>query len=97
MLTCTASLDEVDGEVEALDQFCVLDACDKQLGHLHLQEVRRQAPNFLVIDLQLHGEERGRVWSNFKDGRQAEERHAAEHLKLLFFEAVARLGWLRLY
>ena len=33
MLTCTASLDEVDGQVEALDQFCVLDARDEQLGH----------------------------------------------------------------
>ena len=53
------SLDQVNGQVEALNQFGVLDAGDEQLGHLHLQEVGWQALDLVVIDLQLDSEKRG--------------------------------------
>ena len=32
------SLSEIDGQVEALDEFGVFDASDKQFSHLHLEK-----------------------------------------------------------
>ena len=58
--------------------------------------MRWQTLDFLVIYLQLDGEERGCVGADFEDGGQAEESHAAEYVKLFLFEAVTGFGGLRL-
>ena len=58
--------------------------------------MRWETLDFLVIYLQLHGEERSGVGSDFQHRRQAEESHAAEYVKLFLFEAVTRLSGLRL-
>ena len=50
----THSLDQIDGQVEALDEFGVFNAGDEQLCHLRLQEVGRQLLDLFVIDLQLN-------------------------------------------
>ena len=58
--------------------------------------MRWQTLDFLVIYLQLDGEERGCVWADFEDGGEAEESHAAEYVKLFLFKAVTGFGGLRL-
>ena len=37
-LSIWVSLSEIDGQVEALDEFGVFNASDKQFGHLHLEK-----------------------------------------------------------
>ena len=93
----SSSLDQVDGQVEALDQFGVLDTSHEQLSHLHLQEVRWQALNLLMVNLQLHGQKGRCLGAYFQHGGQAEERHAAEDVELLLLQAVAGLSGLRLH
>ena len=93
----SSSLDQVDGQVEALDQFGVLDTSHEQLSHLHLQEVRWQALNLLMVNLQLHGQKGRCLGADFQHSGQAEERHAAEDVELLLLQAVAGLSGLRLH
>ena len=92
-----SSLNQVDGQVEALDQLGVLYASHEQLSHLHLQKVRWQALNLLMVNLQLHGQKGRCLGAYFEHSGQAEERHAAEDVELLLFQAVAGLGGLRLH
>ena len=83
-----ASLSQVDGEVEALDEAGVLDASHQQFRHLHLQELGGQLSQFLNVDLQLDGEDGRRAGADLKDSWQAEEGHAVEDHELLHLQRV---------
>lgn len=74
--------DQINGQVEALDEFGVFDASYKQLRHLHLQEVRRKSLDLVMIYLQLHCQKRCGIRSDLEHGWQAEERHAVKHHEL---------------
>ena len=92
-----ASLSQVDGEVEALDEARVLDARHQQLGHLHLQQLGRQLGQLLNVDLKLHGEDGRSVRADLEDSWQAEECHAVEDHELLHLQRVRPLDWVWLH
>lgn len=77
-----ASLGQVDGEVEALDELCVLDTCHQKLGHLHLKEFARKLAQLLNVDLKLNAQNGRGVRANLKNCWQAEEGHAIKDDKL---------------
>ena len=83
------SLDQINGQVEALDELGVLDAGHKQLGHLHFQKVLGQLLDLVLVDLQLNGEDGSLLGSDLKHCGQTEEGHAVKHNELFLLESVA--------
>ena len=90
-------MNQVDCEIEALDEFGVLDASDQQLCHLHFEEVLWQTLELVMVDLKLNCEQGLGIRTNFENGRKAEEGHAVKDDKLLLFEGVSELSGFRLH